>query len=180
MSWIIACEDLGSAGDFDFNDVVFKVSHVANSDKVTIIPLAAGGNLGSVIKYNNAPIAENAEIHHLLNPNITQGEKGAYPFINTEETKGTPGNPITLTVDKNFSITHHDFSITTEQTGDSQAITSGVAKGKAPMMLCLPGDWIWPKEYVCISDAYPAFASWVKDTNATDWYETSVKENLVK
>ena len=49
QSWIIACEDLGSSHDFDFNDVVFGVSHYTTDNNSTnelrITALAAGGTL---------------------------------------------------------------------------------------------------------------------------------------
>lgn len=44
-SWIVACEDLGGTFDFDFNDVVFGISHVAGETKATITALASGGTL---------------------------------------------------------------------------------------------------------------------------------------
>ena len=44
-SWIVACEDLGGTYDFDFNDVVFGVSHVAGSETATLTALASGGTL---------------------------------------------------------------------------------------------------------------------------------------
>lgn len=49
QSWLIACEDLGGSYDFDFNDVVFGVSHFSTDDKsedcLKIKALAAGGIL---------------------------------------------------------------------------------------------------------------------------------------
>lgn len=49
QSWIIACEDLGSSYDFDFNDVVFGVSHFSTDDEtqnyLKVKALAAGGTL---------------------------------------------------------------------------------------------------------------------------------------
>lgn len=48
-SWIVACEDLGSFHDFDFNDVVFGLSYFAtdkNEDRcLKVKALAAGGTL---------------------------------------------------------------------------------------------------------------------------------------
>lgn len=49
QSWVIGCEDLGSSHDFDFNDVVFGVSHYTTDDnsknELKIKALAAGGTL---------------------------------------------------------------------------------------------------------------------------------------
>ncbi len=176
QSWVIACEDLGDAGDIDFNDVVFSVSHVSGTNTATITPLAAGGNLPSTVKYNGQPVADNAEIHHLLQPNVSAGDNGTYPLL----TNVPAGDPLTIVVDENFSMTNHKFSITVEGNGDSRSITMGNETGKAPMMLCLPGAWAWPKEHTQIYEAYPMFRSWVKDSNDNEWYKNYVEDKVVK
>ncbi len=180
QSWILACEDLGAIGDFDFNDVVFGISYVAGRDFVTVTPLAAGGNLPSVIKYNGMPIADNAEIHHLISPGVTPGDDGKYPFLNTRGSKGVAGDPIKVKVGSDFSMEKHGFTITVESNGDSRTITMGTETGKAPMMLCLPGDWIWPTEWTRIDAAYPAFKDWVKDVNENEWYKSPVEDKIVQ
>lgn len=180
QTWILACEDLGSVGDFDFNDVVFSVSYVAGQDYATVTPLAAGGNLPAIIKYNGTPIAENAEIHHLLNPSIVAGDDGKYPFINTRGSKGVAGTPVRVAVPTDFTMENHGFTITVEGNGDSKTITMGTETGKAPMMLCLPGDWIWPTEWTRIDAAYPSFVDWVKDTNENEWYKSPVSDKIVQ
>lgn len=48
------------------------------------------------------------------------------------------------------------------------------------MMLCLPGDWIWPTEWTRIDAAYPAFKDWVKDVNENEWYKSPVKDKIVQ
>lgn len=176
QSWVIACEDLGDAGDIDFNDVVFSVSHVSGTNTATITPLAAGGNLPSTVKYNGQPVADNAEIHHLLQPNVSAGDNGTYPLL----TNVPAGDPLTIVVDENFSMTNHKFSITVEGNGDSRSITMGNETGKAPMMLCLPGAWAWPKEHTQIYDAYPMFRSWVQNSNENEWYKNYVVDKVVK
>lgn len=176
QSWVIACEDLGDAGDIDFNDVVFSVSHVSGTNTATITPLAAGGNLPSTVKYNGQPVADNAEIHHLLQPNVSAGDNGTYPLL----TNVPAGDPLTIVVDENFSMTNHKFSITVEGNGDSRSITMGNETGKAPMMLCLPGAWAWPKEHTQIYEAYPMFRSWVQNSNENEWYKNFVEDKVVK
>lgn len=176
QTWIIACEDLGSTDDFDFNDVVFSVSHVSGQNTAIVTPLAAGGTLGSVVKYDGIAIAPNAEIHNLLQPNVSVGDNGSYPML----TEVAAGDPLTIQVDNSFSMTNHKFSITVEGNGDSHSITMGNETGKAPMMLCLPGTWAWPKERVQIYDAYPMFKDWVKNSNENEWYKYVVNEYVVK
>ena len=49
--WIIACEDLGATDDYDFNDIVFGVEHVAGTQFVYVTALAAGGTLPARLYY---------------------------------------------------------------------------------------------------------------------------------
>lgn len=53
LEWIVACEDLGNLDDFDFNDVVFSVRHVAGREMAYITPLAAGGTLETYLYYRD-------------------------------------------------------------------------------------------------------------------------------
>ncbi|MBR1689010.1 MAG: hypothetical protein IJ710_10895, partial [Prevotella sp.] len=52
VNYSIAFEDLGSIGDFDFNDVVLYVAHNANTNKATVNFVAAGGILPVQVKYD--------------------------------------------------------------------------------------------------------------------------------
>jgi len=99
MSWIIACEDLGSVGDYDFNDVVFSVSHVSGENTAVVTPLAAGGTLPAKILYKGKEIGE---IHALL------GGSNTSTMINTSNW-GKAGTPITLTVGTNFTMSSSDM-----------------------------------------------------------------------
>ncbi|MDE6693923.1 MAG: hypothetical protein K2K05_11110 [Muribaculaceae bacterium] len=49
--WIVACEDLGGTGDYDFNDIVFGVEHIAGTRFVYVTALAAGGTLPTRLYY---------------------------------------------------------------------------------------------------------------------------------
>ncbi len=49
--WIVACEDLGATDDYDFNDIVFGVEHVAGTRYVYVTALAAGGTLPARLYY---------------------------------------------------------------------------------------------------------------------------------
>lgn len=74
-SWIVACEDLGGTYDFDFNDVVFGVSHVAGSTTAKVTALASGGTLPVHIlsKYPTVNKGESS--------NVTVGDKSFYKLI---------------------------------------------------------------------------------------------------
>ena len=50
-SWILACEDLGNMADCDFNDIVYRISHVAGEENATVTPLAAGGTIPARLRF---------------------------------------------------------------------------------------------------------------------------------
>lgn len=173
QSWIIACEDLGSIGDYDFNDAVFSVSHVGGSDTLTVTPLAAGGTYPIKLLYNGQPVRDE-DFHKLIDGNANkQGD--LWKPINAD-TKGTAGNSIIITnVPENYSINQHGFSVEVEKNeGTSITIKQSMVNDKeqkAPQMLILPGNWIWPKESMPIHLGYPRFAEWNADQQKyTDWY----------
>ena len=176
-SWIIACEDLGDTDDYDFNDVVFKVSHVSGQTTATVTPLAAGGTLETFIIHNNSYLGET---HQLLG--AKQSASGSYPMINTSKITAT-GTPKEVTVAEDFTITKNmgGFGILVKgKNGDSNAtlITAPTA-GTAPQMFCVPATWAWPTERTKIQDAYPDFAKWSADSNNIEWYNNSVADKVI-
>lgn len=59
--WIVACEDLGGADDYDFNDVVFGVEHVGGEREVYVTALAAGGTLEIHLMFNGTEVKGGAK-----------------------------------------------------------------------------------------------------------------------
>ena len=113
-SWMIACEDLGGTYDWDFNDVIFKVTHISGREEATITPIAAGGTLASYIFFEN-PNEPNSveqclgEIHQLFSK---EGEEepavsGQYIPLNVKEGRGTEGYPFNIIVGEDFSLAHY-------------------------------------------------------------------------
>lgn len=180
LEFIIAAEDLGSTDDFDFNDVVFKVAHVAGETTATITPLAAGGTKPIHLKYDGQEIG--GEFHSLFGVASNQ-------MVNTEEiTK--EADSIEIEVTKDFSLIHYekygeiqegsDFSKFTIDVDYGETTLTAPQVGQAPQIMCLPSTWKWPKERVNILQAYPKFGDWGKNyTNAT-WVNTVNEENVVK
>lgn len=169
-SWIIACEDLGSTDDYDFNDIVFKVSHVAGQNVATVTPLAAGGIYESHILFNNVALGET---HQMLGAKATEGN---YPMINTSSITAT-GTSQTVTVPTDFSLANSmgGFGITVKTNDNINAvIITAPDAGEAPQMFCVPGTWAWPTERTKIQEAYPNFADWNGNSSNADWYKTPV------
>lgn len=198
QSWIIACEDLGNIGDYDFNDAVFKVSHVAGTDQLTVTPLAAGGTYSIEVRYKDKNISQydengnfnnskaSIDFHKLINPEATQKNNGLWEQINDKQ-KGQGGTPIIIK-DENikyyFSLANnnyydHGFSVYVQKNnGPSITINQpGDKKKEAPQMLILPEYWIWPYEGRSIHSAYEGFLNWNTNMEANkDWYTQPNKD----
>ena len=178
-SWIIACEDLGDTDDYDFNDVVFKVTHVSGQTTATVTPLAAGGTLETFIIHNDKYIGET---HQLLGASASTS--GNYPMINTSKITAS-ATPKTVTVDADFSIAESmgGFGILVKGKNDSNSTEATVitapTSGKAPQMICVPATWAWPTERTKIQDAYPDFANWSANSNNIEWYNNAVSDKVI-
>ena len=161
-TWIVACEDLGSTGDYDFNDVVFGVSYVSGTKEATVTPYAAGGTLAATIYCGTQSVGE---IHDLLELSSTK------TMINTYK-RETEGKPVSVSVGSDFSMSSSmgTFSLAIE--GNDEKITYP-KKGKAPQMICVPGKWAWPTERTNITAAYPEFGEWGANYNSSkDWWQS--------
>ena len=164
-SWIIACEDLGSTDDYDFNDIVFSVSHQPGETKALIQPLAAGGIYEAHILYNNLDLGE---IHQLLGHEAD--EEGNYPMINTGSGPTGYASPIEITVPSDFTMSNSMGGLNIRVTGKEGTMRIwGTETGTAPQMLLLEGNWKWPKERKPIQEAYKDFPKWNSNSNSTEW-----------
>lgn len=172
-SWIIACEDLGDTDDYDFNDVVFKVTHVSGQETATVTPLAAGGVLETWITHSSSN-EYIGETHQLLGAQASS--TGNYPMINTSKITAT-GTPKTVNVGADFSIAENmgGFGIIVKaKSGDANAtVISAPTTGAAPQMICVPDSWAWPTERTKVQDAYPDFANWSANSNNIEWYKNA-------
>ena len=181
-AWIIACEDLGSTDDYDFNDVVFKVSHVSGKTEATVTPLAAGGVLETFIMFDGV---SKGETHHLLGADATTS--GNYPMINTTSITKS-GRSQTITVSETFSIATNmgGFGIlvmgrdNSSGEGQSATIIDAPTTGTAPQMICVPSTWAWPIERIRIEEAYPEFKNWNQNSNNNGWYTSPEAGKTIK
>lgn len=201
IKWLIACEDLGGKDDFDFNDVVFEIEHVAGSGKATITPLAAGGTLETYLMRDGKKVDER-EWHSLFGD-------GTLPYtemINTQVNSYSAA-PITISVPDDFSITsptdvydQNDNEAYKRSMGgfylligdEERTVTPPVRKENAvaPQMILIyqpeGNPWRWPRERIAIDDAYgESFVRWMEsgifDANSEggNWSENPVKTNYV-
>ena len=180
-SWIIACEDLGTTGDYDFNDVVFKVTHVAGEENATLTPLAAGGTLPIEVYFDDNKIGD-AEFHTLFSGVFDHKQP-----INAHAFDKSCPQTYQINVGTDFTITNLEslnrFKVKVEgNNGISNFIEMGNREGSttAPQMIVLPDTWKWPKESVLIHNAYVKFGDWNKtQTKNMDWYKYNDSKQVV-
>jgi len=171
-----AFEDMmRSIGDYDFNDVVLKVSAVINN-KVYVEMVAGGAEKNLYVHLKEGTkvtdLFGGKEIHDAFGVN-----KGA--MVNTD------AGPTAATVTDNVTVNsdyYGDFYITDQYNNEVHipAFTPGFKTGNAPYALLVPGDWAWPKETVSITKAYTGFDAWAADaTQSIEWYATgAVSSNI--
>lgn len=180
ISWLVACEDLGGVYDYDFNDLVFALRKTFNADgttaKLELIPLAAGGTYKATVKYDETVIGE---IHALLGETKTTA-----PFQPINVVKGTSPQAGTIrllanNINKDISITDilSHIKIEVEQSNTVTTNTydviynnrKGDSYGNTPQMILLPEGWDWPAESVTITRVYESFATWVQNSQNSNW-----------
>jgi LruC domain-containing protein len=112
------------------------------------------------------------EIHALF------GVTNLSTFINTQSKNYEPVSEI-ITVDPSFSFT--DFSKQVYIYNKTQNYDVKMSqKGEDPHGIMIPSDFAYPREKVCIKDAYTQFNSWGENPiTSTDWYLTPVEGKVM-
>lgn len=166
----IICEDLGTIGDFDFNDVVFDAT-VYESGKTEITLLAAGGTLELTVA--------GEEVHEaLLGAENAKDGKGLYKMINTGA--GPTATAKKFTASSTYSNLNSIPVVVkkVDEAGNVTSYTLSAEMGKAPQKICVPVTFKWCKEYKSLKDAYPGFKDWATG-DASVWSAVSDNATLV-
>ena len=172
-----AFEDLGTVGDYDFNDVILKVSHPSGSTRATVELVAAGGTLATAVKYGDEVLWN--EVHDAFGVELST-------MVNTGRGNAAKEpEPQDITVPSNATFTDLKFAIVvTYSNGNSiSKVESVPSRGEAPQYLCVPTTWKWPKESVRITQAYAqkghSFEEWAQnDSQAKDWYNYPANDKV--
>ena len=175
-----AFEDLGTTNDFDFNDVVIRVSTPDAQGNSTVELMCAGGTMSTKVTYGTGdnPSVLGSEVHEAL------GASSYKAMVNTGSGE-TKSFPVTLGTIEGLTaqtdMTNLPFGIKCDgNNGQVIKVVKSVAdnKGKAPLVIVVSGDengkWCWPTERTNITTAYSGFGAWganVKDN--TDWYKNA-------
>ena len=167
------CFEDRDLGDYDMNDVVIKAERLNISQvKYTVVACGAYDEL-YLRNINGQKLNTTTEIHALF------GENNLSTFINTQNNNYEPVSEI-VTVDPTFSFT--DFSKQIYIRNETQGYDVKMAqKGEDPHGIMIPCDFKYPKEKVCIKDAYEGFNSWGKNNDVTSngWYLTPIEGKVM-
>lgn len=178
MYYYYAFEDLGTSDDFDFNDVVIRVSAPSDGES-TVDLMAAGGTMQTFVTYGEGdnPTTLGSEVH------TTLGQSSIRTMINTNAVDGvdgvTPKYLATISVASGADMTQLPFGIKANGSlGSVKVVRSVENNGNAPLVIVVCGDsngkWFWPKERVNISTAFPNFGAWGANAGTnTSWYQNS-------
>ena len=185
MYYYYAFEDLGAIGDFDFNDVVLRLSAPDNGTS-TVELVAAGGTLPVQVIYGTGqnPRTLGQEVHQEFGVDVKTMVNTGAPSNGATKDYVTLG---TINVSSDADMANLPFGITV--TGNDQSSIKVVNevdhKGTAPLMIVVAGysadlngiaeanvgKWFWARERVNISEAYTQFGAWGANVQSNkDWY----------
>jgi hypothetical protein len=168
-----AFEDLGTSDDFDFNDVVVRVSTPDENNVSTVELCAIGGTLKQKVFCDNIQIGE--EVHEY-------GEFGD----NTKRFIKVPLAELgTVNVPQGKSPADLNINIQVTRSSGEIVTVGGPKAGETPFRVIVSGNdegkWFWAKERTNISDAYTLFGKWGADMDSNpDWYKSPVKGQVIE
>ena len=148
--------------DYDFNDLVFKISYTKGNNKINVIPLAVGTE-HSIELYLNSSLV--GEAHQLMGDNMMT-------YINTVGSETIYTDDIaeieyTIDIPQSFSIARSMGGFEVKVDGKT---ISPVNPGFAPRILLIANSlWRWPTEGTSIGTAYGGFEKWVKNPSYITW-----------
>ena len=179
QSWTLAFENAGMDNDFDFNDVVLKVTPNTTTHKAEVKLLATGAQRKTEVYFDGTLLGE---VHTLFGVDTNT-------FVNTTSSTATRKavtlESISWPEDATMETQRMKFSLKVyneEGTLDREFSMADLLNDrKSPQALCVAGDWQWPKERVNVYTAYPLIGKWGVNFNNSEysnWY-AHPKENTV-
>lgn len=148
----IIAEDLGSIGDFDFNDVVFDVAILSDATVITL--QAAGGTLPLYIQVGS----EQREVHEAFGVSLAT-------MVNTG--LSSQKNPVMFRLPACNDVGEVNVVINNQNATN----TLKAEIGKAPQKICVEVSYEWTNECQSIEDKYPGFLDYVGNPSLkSSWY----------
>lgn len=187
QSWTIGFENLGTDADFDFNDVVARVTPNPVTRKAKVELLAAGCQYKTEFYYGDTRLCE---VHEAFG--LKAGDDGLYKMVNTGgDTQqaavvdlGEVDWPEGYTMTDNGSLFHTVATVAKDGTEEkrSSAMDAYIGDSKdVPTAICVAGDWQWPMETTSVFLAYPLIGEWGKNVAKKDfwnWYTQPRSEHI--
>lgn len=172
--YTMAFEDT-EEGDYDLNDVVIKAQR-ADLTHVLFSLEATGANDEIYLRnINGETLNTTTEVHAIF------GMTDNRDFINTVESE-----PYVETVQELIEVpatfTFSDDSFLPYIYNATKGNTVRLArKGEDPHGIIIPTNFLYPKERICVKDAYLQFNDWgMKAVDETDWYLYPEEEKIYK
>ena len=178
MYYYYAFEDLGTTDDFDFNDVVIRLSAPTNGQSAVQI-VAAGGTMATYVTYGvgENPSRLGAEVHAAM------GESSIQTMINTSgvdtEKFATLGT-ISIAADADLTMLPFGIQVIGNDGTTTRVTRSVLNTGRAPLVIVVNGNdegkWFWPTERTNIAVAYEDFGAWGANVQSNpDWYKNPTR-----
>ncbi|WP_300729851.1 DUF4842 domain-containing protein [uncultured Bacteroides sp.] len=183
MTWTLAFEDMGTVGDYDFNDVVVRVEYVSGQGTAKVKLCAAGGTMHKTIfKFpfyyegtKGTTDLSSKDVHDLFGDSSHKEMINTYNGIEYSFYNYTYNNSEDIPVKKDFSIaegngfgsTGISIKVYKSETdgGNDSRLPNGTINGSAgnssiPQGIAIPGEWKWPAEQIRIDRVYENFGTW--------------------
>ena len=180
QSWTLAFENAGLHNDYDFNDVVLKVTPDTQNGKAEVKLLATGAQRKTEVYFNGTLLGE---VHELFGVSTDT-------FVNTTSNTATtkavtlpsinwPQNTTMEAQRMNFSLKVYNDDGTVDREFSMKDLLNDK---KSPQVLCVAGDWKWPKERINVYVAYPLIGKWGVNFNNpeySNWYSQPKADAVV-
>lgn len=172
---------MGNKDDFDFNDVVFSVSHVSGQPHANVKPLAAGGTLPAYICFDRKSYGE---VHAMFDVDAKEMVNTASGTTKANMKQASPF-VVQVPTDWSHAVTAYStigngFNVKVQKGDNVTEITTPVPGNKAaPQILILDKKWLWPTERTRIDAAYKEFGKWGENYTNTTWVNTKDYSKVV-
>ena len=180
QSWTLAFENAGLGNDYDFNDVVLKVTPDTKNGKAEVKLLATGAKRKTEVYFKGTLLGE---VHDLFG---VSSDTYVNTTSNTATTKAVtlpsidwPKNTTMEEQRMNFSLKVYND----DGTLDREFSMNDLLNNKqSPQALCVAGNWKWPKERIAVHVAYPLIGKWGVNFNKAEysnWYSQPKADAVV-
>jgi hypothetical protein len=182
LPFTMCFEDRPQEADYDMNDVVLRAIRIS-SNQIQLSIVAAGANdrvlvCGIPGKFVSGTDLNDKEVHEVFGKGDATGNDR---FINTlpgqTDTDQATG---TYEVSESMSITQFLSQIYIKNMSLGGSEVHVPLAGEPPYALIIPDDFDYPREGVCMTDAYGSFRNWANNASQYDeWLLYREKSKII-